>query len=88
MQVRAGQYIGLINDRLTIAGDDISQVARDLLQTAGARRSERITLYYGSDTTEAQAIRLADTLMLDFGRQEFEVVYGGQALYPYIISVE
>lgn len=88
VQVRAGQYIGLINDRLTIAGDDISQVARDLLQTAGARRSERITLYYGSDTTEAQAIRLADTLMLDFGRQEFEVVYGGQALYPYIISVE
>lgn len=88
VQVRAGQYIGLINDRLTISGDDITQVARDLLQTAGAKRSERITLYYGSDATEAQANRLADTLMLDFGRQEFEVVYGGQALYPYIISVE
>jgi DAK2 domain fusion protein YloV len=88
VQVRAGQYVGLINDTLTIAGDNIIQVARDLLKTAGAEKHERITLYYGSDTTETQANQLRDTLAQDFKKQEFEVVFGGQALYPYIISIE
>lgn len=88
VHVRAGQLIGLINDALVIAGDNITQVARDLLQKANADRYERITLYFGDDITEPQARELADTLAEGFTRQEFEVVYGGQALYPYIISVE
>jgi dihydroxyacetone kinase-like predicted kinase len=88
VNVRAGQFIGLINDALTAAGDDITQVARDLLQKANAAKFERITLYYGSDATEAQANQLRDTLTRDYKKQEFEVVFGGQALYPYIISIE
>jgi DAK2 domain fusion protein YloV len=88
VHVHAGQCIGLINDTLVVAGDHITQVARDLLKKANAGKYERITLYYGSDATEPQARQLADALAEDFGKQEFEVVYGGQALYPYIISVE
>jgi DAK2 domain fusion protein YloV len=88
IHVRAGQFIGLINDTLAAAGDDMQQVARDLLQKATADKYERITLYYGSDASEAEARQLADLLVETFKRQEFEVVYGGQALYPYIISVE
>jgi DAK2 domain fusion protein YloV len=88
VHVRAGQFIGLINDTLTVAGDDITQVARDLLLKANAGKYERITLYYGDDITETQARTFAGELALDFSKQDFEVVYGGQALYPYIISVE
>jgi dihydroxyacetone kinase-like predicted kinase len=88
VHVRAGQFIGLIDDTLVVSGDNLQQVARDLLHKANTETYERITLYFGSDTTEPQARQLADTLAEDFSNQEFEVIHGGQALYPYIISVE
>lgn len=88
VHVRAGQFIGLINDTLKVAGDDMLTVALDLLDQANADQYERITLYYGADTTAAAAQRFSKTLQETYARQEFEVVNGGQALYPYIISIE
>jgi dihydroxyacetone kinase-like predicted kinase len=88
VHVRAGQFIGLINDTLTVAGNDATSVARDLLQKANAGKYERLTVYYGSDASEADARRLAEMLAQHYPKQEFEVVNGGQALYPYIISIE
>ncbi len=88
VSVRQGQWIGLLDDVLVAAGDEIPALARDLLGKAGADNYERITLYYGDETDETQANLLADSLREHFSGQEFEVVSGGQALYPYIISVE
>jgi DAK2 domain fusion protein YloV len=88
ISVEAGQVIGLINDELVAAGEDIPSVAVHTLEKAGAGRHERITLYYGSDIHEKQARQLAEHLRERFPRQEYEIVEGGQALYPYIISVE
>jgi dihydroxyacetone kinase-like predicted kinase len=88
LSVREGQLIGLLNDVLVVAGDDMTTVARDLLEKADADKYERITLYYGIESDQAQADALAQTLAQRFTEQEFEVVSGGQALYPYIISIE
>ncbi|MBI5668953.1 MAG: DAK2 domain-containing protein [Chloroflexi bacterium] len=88
VSVRAGQVIGLINDVLAVAGDDIQTVARDVLFKAGADKRELVTLYYGQDVTQAEAETLADRLRATFANQEFELVYGGQPLYQYIIGVE
>ena len=88
VNVRQGQWIGLINDVVVVAGDDMTELARGLLEKAAADKYERITLYYGSDTDEAQANTLAQSLRNHFSEQDFEVINGGQALYPYIISVE
>lgn len=88
VSVREDQLIGLLNDVLVAAGDDIVALARELLEKADADKYERITLYYGDETDEAQAQALAQQLKQRFTEQELEVVSGGQALYPYIISVE
>lgn len=88
VSVRQGQWIGLIDDVLVSADDEIPALARDLLEKAGADNYERITIYYGDETDETQANMLADSLKQHFTGQEFEVVSGGQALYPYIMSVE
>jgi hypothetical protein len=66
----------------------MTTVARELLEKANADKYERITLYYGSESDQAHADALAQTLAQRFTEQEFEVVNGGQALYPYIISLE
>lgn len=88
VSVREGQLIGLLEGSLTIAGSDLQQVLHDLLVQAKADEHELITLYYGNDTHKAKANAMVETLMADFPEQTFEVVYGGQALYPFIISIE
>ncbi len=86
--VRAGQLIGLINDVLAVAGDDMVTVARELLRKAGADKRELITLYYGCDVTRSDAESLVETLQAEYSAQAFELIDGGQPLYPYIIGVE
>lgn len=86
--VRAGQLIGLINDVLAVAGDEMVAVVRELLRKAGADKRELITLYYGRDVTQADAESLVETLRQEYSGQEFELVDGGQPLYPYIFGVE
>ena len=88
LSVRAGQYIGLIDDKLAAAGDDVEVVVRDLLAKAGGEKAERVTIYYGSDASQRQAKALVESLIEQFASAEFEVVEGGQPLYPYILSVE
>ena len=88
LTVRAGQYIGLLDDKLVAAGDALQTVTCDLLQKAGAATAERITVYYGSDTTHRQAKLMVESMLETFSGPEFEIVEGGQPLYPYILSVE
>src|SRR5690606_40158932 len=45
VQVRKGQIIGLHNDKLTVAGDDVQSVVLDLLDNMGADDREMITMY-------------------------------------------
>jgi fatty acid kinase len=88
LHVIEGEYIGLLDDKLVAAAEDILPVMRDLLSAANASKHELVTLYYGSDVDEARADALIEALAHDYPRQEFQRVNGGQALYPYIISIE
>jgi DAK2 domain fusion protein YloV len=88
VSVRQGQWIGLLDDVLVVAGDDITTLALDLLEKADAANFERITLYYGAQSDAASAATLADRIRASYSGHDVEVVSGGQALYPYIISVE
>ncbi|MBE0690433.1 MAG: hypothetical protein IH587_09975, partial [Anaerolineae bacterium] len=88
LEVRAGQFIGLIDDVLKVAGNDLNQVARDLLRMADTNRYERVTLYYGEGVGESDVRALVAVLADDFPDLAFEVISGGQPLYPYIISIE
>jgi hypothetical protein len=86
--VSTGQLIGLLEGNLVVAGSDMLPVMRDLLKRANAYDFELITLYFGLDMHKDKVQTLVDDLSEDFPDQEFELVYGGQALYPFIISIE
>jgi fatty acid kinase len=83
-----GQYIGLIDDKLEAAGDDLTSVVKALLAKAGADKRELVTLYYGDTISQDDADALVAALSTQFSEMEFQTVNGGQPLYPYIISVE
>ena len=88
LDVEQGQTIGLLNGALVAAGESMSEVVVSLLRQANAADLELITLYYGEDQDTAGAKTLAAHLAEVFPDQHIETVYGGQPLYPYLISVE
>jgi DAK2 domain fusion protein YloV len=88
VRVREGDYIGLINGNLTVAGQDMEIVIRDTLQRMHIDRYEIITLYYGEDITAQQAQETAKLIKAQYSHIEIEVVNGGQSYYAYILSAE
>jgi DAK2 domain fusion protein YloV len=88
VRVREGDFIGLINGNLTVAGQDMELVIQDTLQRMGMDRYEIVTLYYGEDVTLQQAEETAKRIKRRHSHLEIEVVDGGQPYYAYIFSAE
>jgi uncharacterized protein len=88
VRVREGDYIGLVNGDLVIAGQDIEHVIRETLQRMHIERYEIVTLYFGEDVTQQQAEETARHIKEKYSHLEIEVVNGGQPLYAYILSAE
>jgi dihydroxyacetone kinase-like predicted kinase len=88
VQVKEGQFIGIVDGKLLAAGDELSNTVNDALQHGIHPDSELVTLYYGDDISEDTAAELAEALAAKFDELEFEIVAGGQSLYPYLISIE
>jgi DAK2 domain fusion protein YloV len=88
VRVREGDYIGLINGNLTVAGQNMQQVIRDTLQRMDIGRYEIITLYYGAEVTGEEAQMTMRRIKEQYSHLEIEVVNGGQPYYAYILSAE
>ncbi len=88
INVREGDYIGVINGNLAVAGQGMVQVIYDTLQRMHIDNYEIVTLYYGADIALEEAQELAKQLKQRYSHLEIEVVNGGQPYYAYIISVE
>ena len=88
VRVREGDYIGLVNGDLVIAGQDMEYVIHETLQRMNIERYEIVTLYYGEDMTRQQAEETARSIKQKYSQLEIEVVDGGQPHYAYILSAE
>ncbi|MBE3559181.1 MAG: DAK2 domain-containing protein [Ktedonobacteraceae bacterium] len=88
VNVREGDYIGVINGDLAVAGQQMEQVIRDTLQRMNIERYEILTLYYGAGVSAQEAQETARRIKECSSRLEIEVVDGGQPYYAYIISAE
>jgi DAK2 domain fusion protein YloV len=88
VRVREGDYIGLINGNLAVAGESMERVIDNTLQRLGIDRYEIVTLYYGEDVTLQQAQETAKRIKGQHSQLEIDVVDGGQPYYAYILSAE
>lgn len=88
VRVREGDYIGLVDGNLSIAGKDMQRVIRETLQHMDIERFEIVTLYFGEDVSEQEAEATARRIKEQYSRLEIEVVNGGQPHYAYILSAE
>ena len=94
--VAEGQYIGLLEGDLVVAGDSalsvleqtLSKAMEDAESRGGPVVPEVVTLYWGSTTDETHAREAEARLRQVLPRAEIQALYGGQPYYDYIASLE
>ncbi len=88
VQVREGQVIGIVNGKLTGAGENRDDVSLRLLKGMGAAEKEIVTIYFGDTVPAPEANAFGNRAQAEFPGMQVEVVRGDQPHYHYIISVE
>ncbi len=85
--LKIGDIIGLDNKKILATGKNISQVTLDLIEKLRSGE-ELITLYYGQDVKEEDAIELQNKIQETYPDCDVEIQYGGQPIYYYYIALE
>jgi hypothetical protein len=86
--IRKGQPIGLLDGKLLAASDDMNEVIISILDHIDLADAGTSSIYYGADTEKAEAEKIRDLMYQKNKILNIEVLFGGQPLYNYIISVE
>ncbi len=88
ISVTEGQWIGLIDDVLSLAAESKEDSVWQILAKMDAAGHDLLTFYYGQDVSEPEAQVLLAQVQARYPNQSVELVQGGQPHYHYIISVE
>lgn len=89
VKINEGDIMGLTDKGgIEVVGTDISDCCFELVEKLVTEDSGVITLYYGEGILEEEAEELKEKLEDEFFEQDVQVLYGGQPVYYYIISVE
>ena len=87
-EIKEGDIIGIHNGRIEVVGQNIHDIALDLVKHVVEDGDSLITIYYGQDTKQEDAEALGAEVAEMFSDLDVEVQYGGQPLYYYLISAE
>ena len=87
-EIHEGDIMGIGDKGILAVGKGREKVAKEMVAAMVDEDSEVISIYYGAETEEADAEKLAQELEEQYPDCEVEVNMGGQPIYYYIISVE
>lgn len=88
VSVKEGQYIGIVDGKLRQAADTLHEVVTHVLEQANLDNAELVTFYYGDALNVSDVESLLAELREKYDDLAFEMVYGGQPHYHYILGVE
>ena len=86
--IHEGDIMGIGDHGILAVGKGREVVAKEMVAAMVDEDSEVISIYYGAETSEEAANKLAEELEETYPDCEVEVNMGGQPIYYYIISVE
>lgn len=86
--IKQGDIMGLDDDTIVSVGSDITDVSFSLAESMIDDDIELVSLYYGAEISEEEALALAERMMEAHPMLDVEVHSGGQPIYYYILSVE
>lgn len=87
-EIHEGDIMGIGDKGILAVGKGKENIARETVAAMVNDESEVISIYYGEDVSEEDAVRLSEELEEAYPDCEIEVNEGGQPIYYYIISVE
>ncbi len=88
LTIRERDYLAIIDGQLEVASADLESALLQAMRKVETADKELATLYFGAGISSAEASRLIERLSKCIDELEFEMVDGGQSLYPILISVE
>ena len=86
--IHEGDIMGIGDHGILAVGKGREAVAKEMVAAMVDEDSEVISIYYGAETSEEAANKLAEELEETYPDCEVEVNMGGQPIYYYIITVE
>lgn len=86
--IKQGNIMGIDDSKIAAVGESIKDTTKELIESMLDEDSELVSLYYGDELKEEDANELAEEIMSTNSDIEVEVLYGGQPIYYYVISVE
>mgnify|MGYP001287490433 FL=1 len=88
VDIEEGNFLGITDGKISAVGEEITDVINKVMDAMVDEDSSLITIYYGNDVSEDDALKLEEELKANYEDCDVEVHYGGQPLYYYILSVE
>ena len=86
--IHQGDYMGIGDKTILSVGADKKEVTMDMIDQMIDEDSALVSIYYGDEATEEEAMEFSDQITEKYPDVEVEVNPGGQPIYYYIISVE
>ncbi|MCQ2548938.1 MAG: DAK2 domain-containing protein [Lachnospiraceae bacterium] len=87
-EIKENDFMGIGDSGILAVGQDREAVTLDMVDAMVDDDVELISVYYGADVTEEEAMALADKIEAKYGDCDIELQFGGQPVYYYIISAE
>ena len=88
VEVREGQFLGLLEGKPRSSGDELNQVLVDLVAEVDLQPGNLVTLYWGEMLSSGDAESTSQVLQEVYDDLDVEVVHGGQPHYEFIVSIE
>ena len=88
VEIRKDEFIGIVDNNIVTSKKTIEKTARETLEKAVDSDTSLITIYYGEDIEDKDAKKLQKFVQKKFKDCDVELIYGGQPLYYYTITLE
>ncbi|MDO4938524.1 MAG: DAK2 domain-containing protein [Lachnospiraceae bacterium] len=86
--IHNGDYMAIGDDGMLAVEQSRDEAAFKACKALIDGETEIVTVYYGSDVTESEAVKMTDRLIELYPDVDFDVEEGDQPVYSYFISIE
>ena len=87
-EIKEGDILALKNGDMCHVGQDLMQTTRELIDEMITDETGIFTIYFGSDSSRAQAEELSDYITSKYASVEVEIQEGDQPIYYFLLSAE
>lgn len=88
IEIKKDEFIGIVDNNIVTSKKTVEKTARDTLYKAVDDEVSLITIYYGEDIEDKEAGKFQKHMQKKFKSCDVELIYGGQPLYYYTITLE